>query len=138
MSIMIIMYRICAFAICTYCAGTGTEIKDFLYIKNVDVTKAVNGVAIFTITKWKDFHGYAYESSSSVAVPHNLDADPNPTFHFDADPDPAPSQRIKVMKIFDHWHKDSPRFHFDPASLHCERPRPSIAPFFWAFIAPEC
>jgi hypothetical protein len=50
-------------------------------------------------------------------------ADPNPTSHNDADPDPRP---IKVMRICDHWSIDPPR---SILSSHCDRLRPSIAPF---------
>ncbi len=99
-------------------------------------------VAIFTTLRLQNEKistARTYVPCYSVAVPHNIDADPNPTFNFDADPNPtfyydansAPTFHfegirilllIKVMQIFDHWHTDSLRLHFDIASLHCERP----------------
>jgi hypothetical protein len=47
--------------------------------------------------------GFPLTPSSSVAVPHNLDADPNPTFNFDADPNPT----------FYYDANSAPTFHFE-------------------------
>jgi hypothetical protein len=42
---------------------------------------------------------------------------------------------IKVMQICDHWSPDPPGLNFESPRLHCERPRPSAAPF-WVANAP--
>jgi hypothetical protein len=52
----------------------------------------------------------------------------DPTFHFNADRIRNP-HLIKVMRIRDHWFSDPQELHFEPPRLHCERPRPSTAPF---------
>jgi hypothetical protein len=36
---------------------------------------------------------------------------------------------VKVMQICDHWSEDSPRLHFDPPRLHCERKHPPLLHF---------
>jgi hypothetical protein len=62
-----------------------------------------------------------------VANLHHLDADLDISFHFNADPDPTSAPHFKL--ICDHWPTDPPRLQFEPSRLHCERPRPSVAPF---------
>ncbi len=42
---------------------------------------------------------------------------------------------IKVMRFCDCWSKDPPRLHFERLRLHCERPRPSMAPLWTSTAA---
>ncbi len=37
---------------------------------------------------------------------------------------------VKVMRICDQWFTAPPVLHFEPPCLHCERPLPSMAPFW--------
>ncbi len=56
----------------------------------------------------------------------NFNADPDPSFHLNVDLDPAPQ---KVMRTCDHRSTQSlHKIFFEPSCLHCERPRPSMAP----------
>jgi hypothetical protein len=61
-------------------------------------------------------------------------------FYFHADPDPTfPFKRIRIWLDFDPHQCDTNlpplanRSYFEPPRLHCERPQPSMAPF-WASI----
>ncbi len=82
------------------------------------------------------------------ADPHHCNADPDPSFHFnpvpdpifhfnavpdptfyinaETDPDPAPHQCVAHPRPLVHRPY---RLHFEPSRLHCQRPRPSKAPF---------
>ncbi len=58
----------------------------------------------------------------------HIDADAYPTFNFDVDPDTTdpdtvPHQSYEILRLLVN------RLHFEPLGLHCERLRPSIAPF---------
>jgi hypothetical protein len=78
---------------------------------------------------------------SRVADSLPLNADPDLSFHIhavadqtynlNANPDPAPHRviLIEVMQICDYRSTDPTRLHFEPPSLHCARPRPSMATF---------
>ncbi len=61
-----------------------------------------------------------------VVDPHLFYADPDSGFFSNADPIML---IIKVMRIYEHWSQDPPGLHFKPPRLHCERTRPSAAPF---------
>jgi hypothetical protein len=54
--------------------------------------------------------------------------DLDPVFHFKADPD-LDQLLLKVMGICEHWFIDPLGLHFEPADLHCQRPRPSTLYF---------
>jgi hypothetical protein len=56
----------------------------------------------------------------------NFNANPEPAFYFNADPDPAPKQSDTNLRPLVFIPSKAP---FEPPSLHCERPRPSTAPF---------
>ncbi len=51
--------------------------------------------------------------------------------HFNADPDPGPH---KGMRIFDYWSKDPTKLHYEHIRLHCERPWPSMGPFWTSLL----
>ncbi len=61
----------------------------------------------------------------------HLTADLDPTFHFNADPDPDPFPNQSLANLRLLVYKPSTA-HVEPPRLHCERPRPFIAPF-WFF-----
>jgi hypothetical protein len=82
-----------------------------------------------------------------VGAPFHVYADPDPSYHYNADPrihlftlmririPLLTLMRLKnllfieVMRICDHRYTEPPGLHYEPQRLHCERPRPSTAPF---------
>ncbi len=75
-------------------------------------------------------HGIIRDCGSACLFSFHM-ADPDPTFHFNADPDPDPTPRQNNTNLRPLVYRPStaPR-------LQCERPRPSLAPF-WYSKAPE-
>ncbi len=52
----------------------------------------------------------------------------DPSFHSNDDLDPAPRQSdANLLPLV--YRADHPRLHFKPQRLHCERSRPSMAPY---------
>ncbi len=60
-----------------------------------------------------------------------FNVDSEMAIHINADPDPRILLIVKVMQICDHCEKYTgpPGLYFEPPRLHCERQRPSMAPF---------
>ncbi len=66
-------------------------------------------------------------------VPFNASPESGSSFSLNADPDSAPHQNDKNLKSTGLQSTDPPGLHLglEPPRPHCERPRPSAAPF-WA------
>jgi hypothetical protein len=107
-------------------------LKNFIthFLKN-HLTLLTSGRQQIFTTSFHSAHG------TSVTDPHNLDvdlnpnppfyfeADPDPIFHFDADPDPHQSDQVLRQLVY---RPTSTQFCAFRPGLHCERPRPSLAP----------